>query len=64
MATSYTEKKDQELNKELKEKRKALREFRFGVAGSKVRDIKEGKKIKKEIAKILTEINKRKNAGK
>jgi ribosomal protein L29 len=49
-----------ELAKTLKEKRVALRNFRFGISGSKLKNVKEGKGIKKEIAQILTELNSRK----
>ncbi len=41
----------------LTEKREALRAFRFGTAGSKSRNVKEGNNIKKEIARILTQLN-------
>lgn len=51
----YKGKNDKELDKALIEKRTALRSFRFGLAGSKVRNVKEGRNIKKEIAQILTE---------
>jgi ribosomal protein L29 len=43
----------------LAEKRKALQTFRFGLSGSKTKNIKEGKGIRKDIARILTEINKK-----
>lgn len=50
--------KDKEsLVKLVSEKREALRAFRFGIAGSKVRNMKEGKNLKKDIARILTELN-------
>ena len=42
-----------DLLKLLAEKREALRKFRFGIAGSKNRNMKEGQNLKKEIAKIL-----------
>lgn len=45
----------------LSEKRDAERGFRFGITGSKTRNVKEGKSIKKEIARILTELTSRKN---
>jgi ribosomal protein L29 len=51
--------KDKKTLKEmLVEKREALRLFRFGTAGSKTRNVKEGKNLKKDIARILTEMNK------
>jgi ribosomal protein L29 len=43
-----------ELQKLLEEKRKALSDFRFQIAGSKIKNVREGRKIKKEIAQILT----------
>jgi ribosomal protein L29 len=54
------DKKDSDIHKELAEKRKSLREFRFGVSGSKVKNIKEARNLKKHIARILTELNNRK----
>jgi ribosomal protein L29 len=45
-----------ELLKELADKRKALYDFRFAVSGSKIKNIKDGRNIKKEIARILTKI--------
>lgn len=47
-------KKDQELTELLKTKREELRVFRFGSAGSKSRNVKEGKNLRKDIARILT----------
>jgi ribosomal protein L29 len=52
-------KKEVDLHKDLMGKRKSLREFRFGVAGSKIKNIKEAKNLRKEIARILTELNAR-----
>ncbi|MFA6430697.1 MAG: 50S ribosomal protein L29 [Candidatus Paceibacterota bacterium] len=43
-----------ELQKLLEEKRKALSDFKFQIAGSKIKNVREGRKIKKEIAQILT----------
>ena len=48
-------KSDTELGKLLVEKREALRSFRFSIAGTKTRNVKEGKNLRKEIARILTE---------
>lgn len=47
----------EELGKLLKEKREALRIFRFSIAGGKAKNVKEGNNLKKEIARILTKIN-------
>lgn len=46
-----------DLQKELEEKLIALREMRFGVAGSKSKNVKEQKNLKKEIARIKTMLN-------
>jgi ribosomal protein L29 len=54
-------KTEKELEKLLHEKYKALRIFRFRIAGSKVKNMKEGQRIRKDIARILTELNSRKS---
>ena len=56
--TIYTGKSREDLVKALYEKREVLRAFRFGEAGSKTRNVKEGSQARKEIARILTELNK------
>ena len=43
-----------DLHKLVADKREALRVFRFGAAGSKAKNVKEGKMIRKDIARILT----------
>jgi len=45
-----------ELLKELSQKRKELADFRFAVAGSKIKNIKAGRNVRREIARILTKI--------
>ncbi|MCX6735832.1 MAG: 50S ribosomal protein L29 [Candidatus Parcubacteria bacterium] len=52
-------KSDQDLTKDLTEKREGLRGMRFNIAGSKIKNVKEQKGRKKEIARILTELNAR-----
>jgi ribosomal protein L29 len=54
-------KTEKELKTLLVEKRAALRNFRFSVSGSNVRNVKEGKALKKDIARVLTLINKQLN---
>ena len=49
----------EDLNKLLIEKRKALYDFRLGIAGSKIKNVKDARKLRKEIARILTEENSR-----
>jgi ribosomal protein L29 len=48
---------DKELAKLLDEKQKSARQFRFDVTGSKVKNLKEGKNAKKDVARILTELS-------
>lgn len=50
----YKNKDKKELIALVKDKRTALRNFRFGVAGSKIRNVKEARSLRKEIARILT----------
>ncbi len=57
--TDLKKKSTVDLQKELLEKREELRQFRFGVSGSKVRNIKAGRNIKKEISRTLTELRAR-----
>lgn len=56
--TSYSGKSKEDLVKALYEKREAVRSFRFGEAGSKTRNVKEGGALRKDVARILTELNK------
>ncbi|MEK7589697.1 MAG: 50S ribosomal protein L29 [Patescibacteria group bacterium] len=55
--TDLKNKSDKDLQKELGDKREGVRSFRFGLAGSKVRNVKEGRDTKKQIARILTEVS-------
>ncbi len=49
----------EELMKDIRAKREAFRVFRFAIAGSKTRNTKEGKTLRKDVARLLTEINSR-----
>lgn len=49
----------EDLQKLLAEKREGLRTFRFGITGSKTRNVREGHNLRREIAQILTELTKR-----
>jgi len=51
-----TNKSLKELVKLANEKRDALKEFRFGSAGAKAKNVKEGRNIRKDIARIMTAI--------
>ena len=55
---TYTGQSREELVKALSAKKEAIRLFRFGEAGSKTRNVKEGLKLRREVARILTELNK------
>jgi len=50
---------DAELKNLAHEKRNSLRDFRFGVAGSKVRNTREGRNLRKDIARIEGELSSR-----
>jgi len=54
----YTGKAKEDLVKTLKEKRESLRQRNFGIAGSKTKNVKESANMRKEIARILTELAK------
>ena len=55
--TSYKDKQQKDLLKALGERRESLRKLRFGTSGSKTRNVKEGVGIRRDIARILTELN-------
>jgi len=48
----------EELHKLVGAKREELRALRFSVAGSKNRDVKLAGKLRREIARALTQLNK------
>ncbi len=50
----------EDMQKELRELREAIRSFRFGAEGSRSRNVREGRTKRREIARLLTEINSRK----
>ena len=45
----------EELDGAIKDMREALRVFRFGGAGSRSRNVREGRNLRKGIARLLTE---------
>jgi len=49
----------EDLKKSVAEKRVAIRTFRFGGAGSRTRNVREGRNLRKEVARILTELRAR-----
>lgn len=58
--TSYKDNSEKDLLKALYEQREAVHKFNFGVAGSNTRNVKSGRLAKKEIARIMTELNRNK----
>ena len=54
--SEFKNKNRKDLMKTLHEKKDALQAFRFGTAGSKSKNVKEGRNLRKDIARILTEI--------
>jgi ribosomal protein L29 len=50
-------KSEKELTKVLTEKREDLRKVRFGFSGSTKHDTKSARGIRKDISRILTELN-------
>ncbi|MDP2642140.1 MAG: 50S ribosomal protein L29 [bacterium] len=55
--TNYKDKSQKDLIKTLTEKREDFRKLKFGTTGSKIRNVKEGANIRKDIARILTALN-------
>jgi ribosomal protein L29 len=51
-----------DLQKLIREKHEAIRAFRFGSTGSKTKNVKLGKTLRKEVAQIMTELSLRKMA--
>jgi len=51
------QKSQAELERILTESREKLRELRFNLAAGKVKNVREIRKLKKDIAKILTILN-------
>lgn len=63
MATDIKKYSIEDLHKEIAQKREALRAFRFGSAGSRSRNVREGRTVRKDIARLMTEVNARKVAS-
>jgi len=55
MKISELRKKSKEdLEKLVQEKQGALKTFRFGISGSKIKNVKEGRNLRKDIAQVKT----------
>jgi len=59
-----SKKENGELEKDMLKLKEDNRNFRFGISGSKVKNVKEAMGKRKDIARIMTELNKRKKHGK
>lgn len=57
MKTKITETSEKELVKMLALKRTELSNFKFGVAGTKVKNVKTVRNLRRQIAQILTKLN-------
>lgn len=55
----YRNKTKEELTRLVAEHRNKLQAFRFAMAGGKQKNVKEGHALRKEIARLLTELRKR-----
>ena len=43
-----------EMDKMLEEKKITLNAFKFGIAGSKIKNVRDGRNIRRDIAQIIT----------
>lgn len=55
--TDFSTKTPADLAKLATDKREELRAYRFGGAGAKTKNVKEGRNIRKDIARIMTALN-------
>ncbi|MES2007249.1 MAG: 50S ribosomal protein L29 [Patescibacteria group bacterium] len=60
--TSLTNHSSEDLAKLVVDKREILRTLRFSASGSKNRNVKQARNLRKEVARALTEVSARKNA--
>jgi ribosomal protein L29 len=63
MAHALTKETPQSLKKMLAEKSESLRLFRFEGAGSRRRNVREGRELRRDIARIQTELRARELAS-
>ena len=61
--TDFKKHSVEDLHKEIREKREALRTFRFGSAGSRSRNTREGRGLRKDVARLMTEASARRIAN-
>jgi ribosomal protein L29 len=58
-----TKKTIEDLHKDIAQMRESLRAFRFGGAGSRTRNVREGRTLRRDIARMMTELASRKIAN-
>lgn len=59
MANDFKNYSVADFQKDIAEKREALRKFRFGEAGSRARNVREGRTLRRDIARLMTALNAR-----
>ncbi len=52
----FKTKTTEELRRQVSDNKEKLQAFRFATAGSKTKNVKEGKNLRRDIARMLTEI--------
>lgn len=57
MKNSFAQKSETDLKKLLTEKESALSEFRFGSSGAKATNVRLGRNIRRDIARLKTLLN-------
>lgn len=57
MTHPFRQKSNEDLHKLLSEKEAALTEFRFGTSGAKLTDVRLGRNLRRDIARIKTILN-------
>ena len=62
--TELRQKSKNELKKTLQGSQERLRQLRFDLAAGKIKNVREIRKIKKEIARILTLLNEQRTRNK
>lgn len=61
--TEYKDKTQKELIQELTDKKSALSKFKFGISGSRTKNVKEGRTLRREVARIMTTLNLNQKSG-
>ncbi len=62
MASTLHKETQESLHKIIADKRESIRNFRFEGEGSRRRNVREARNLRKEIARVMTELTQRKIA--